>query len=663
MKTKRFALCFFIGIFASAVFGAESTPIGRELCRETASFLSSFGLRAVSDPLVSGRQNDFPYNISVRIPASEKSAAPNERTSLILAFTMEDAYTQRDFFTSFLRRLKELKNDCDIILLFSYGDEEIDAGMPQIKGTDVFAKNIETPDDYAAVCVDFNARKKAAIEPGGGGTVSPDWLVLRLIRACDENNETYALRGGGFNSLFRLSLIESDERTAFFLTREIPCASVSFPSADERANAVLTSFVFSYTAAGSASWDRHYILLPTNTAVVNFDERFIVLCFMIISFVSLFILCEFSFIADKKNRKKIRRDVLRLWYILPLTALIASLSLEASQMLAHFLAAVFGIGTLVQFILKIAAAFIIVTSLYLFQIRQQGILKKQAYAYILTLASVVNIFIFAAVDISLFFLFTAEYIIVYLSRPLKRTGFLITLFFIMGLPFLPYAVQIINFGRTNAFRTVAYSPFSENVLLTFVFLPFLIQWFRIIARMNERWKNVSLSAFGMRMRNTVLSLAAIAIIAVLIFAAITFISNRFESGREKRSSVSENIRTDNSNDISCSVSDRTFFGDTSRSLVVRLGKNAVLCSVSLEGESKNPVLYSDSEYASDTGTNTDTFAIPPYPPETLVFVYTADTSASTTVKVSALYEAGEKNTYVKSTYTFDIPSQKSGGFS
>ena len=91
MKTKRFALCFFIGIFASAVFGAESTPIGRELCRETASFLSSFGLRAVSDPLVSGRQNDFPYNVSVRIPASEKSAAPNERTSLILAFTMEDA--------------------------------------------------------------------------------------------------------------------------------------------------------------------------------------------------------------------------------------------------------------------------------------------------------------------------------------------------------------------------------------------------------------------------------------------------------------------------------------------------------------------------------------------------------------------------------------------
>ena len=154
------------------------------------------------------------------------------------------------------------------------------------------------------MCVDFDARKKAAIEPGGGGTVSPDWLVLRLIRACDENNETYALRGGGFNSLFRLSLIESDERTAFFLTREIPCASVSFPSADERANAVLTSFVFSYTAAGSASWDRHYILLPTNTAVVNFDERFIVLCFMIISFVSLFILCEFSFIADKKTEKK-----------------------------------------------------------------------------------------------------------------------------------------------------------------------------------------------------------------------------------------------------------------------------------------------------------------------------------------------------------------------
>lgn len=663
MKTKRLALCFFIGIFAAAVFGAESMPIGRELCRETASFLSSFGFKAQSTPLVSSGQNDFPYNVYARIPASEKSTAPNERTSLILAFTMEDAYVRRDFFTSFLRRLKELKNDCDIILLFSYGDEPIDRSMAQIRGTDVFAKNIETPDDYAAVCFNFNTGEKAAIEPGGGGTISPDWLVLRLIRACDENNETYALRGGGFNSLFRLSLIESDERSSFFLTREIPCAAFSIPSDGESAAAVLTSFVFSYTAAGTESWDTHYLLIPTGTSIAYFGERFIVLCFMGIAFVSLFILCEFSFIADKKNRKNIRRDVVHLWYIIPLTALIASLSFQASQILTHFLSNVFGIGTLVQFILKVAAAFIIVTILYLFQIRRQGILKKQAYAYVLTLASVVNIFIFAAVDISLFFLFTMEYVVTYLSRPFKRTGSLIALFFLMGIPFLPYVVQIINFGRANAFRTVAYSPFPINVLLAFLFLPFLIQWFRIIARMNKRWQNTSLTVVGMRIRNAVLSLTAIAIITTLIFTAITYISDRFDTGDERRFTFRSDIREADESRISCSVSDRTFFGDTSRRLVVRLGKNAVLCSVTLEGESKNPVLYSDSEYVSDTGTNTDTFAIPPYPPETLVFVYTADTSASTTVKVSALYEAGEKNTYVKSTYTFDIPSQKSGGFS
>ena len=181
--------------------------------------------------------------------------------------------------------------------------------------------------------------------------------------------------------------------------------------------------------------------------------------------------------------------------------------------------------------------------------------------------------------------------------------------------------------------------------------------------MNERWQNTSLTVVGMRIRNAVLSLTAIAIITTLIFTAITYISDRFDTGDERRFTFRSDIREADENRISCSVSDRTFFGDTSRRLVVRIGKNAVLCSVALEGESKNPVLYSDSEYASDTGTNTDTFAIPPYPPETLVFVYTADTSASTTVKVSALYEAGEKNTYVKSTYTFDIPSQKSGGFS
>ena len=224
-------------------------------------------------------------------------------------------------------------------------------------------------------------------------------------------------------------------------------------------------------------------------------------------------------------------------------------------------------------------------------------------------------------------------------------------------------MQIINFGRTNAFRAAAYSPFRINVLIAFVFVPFLIQWFRIIASMNERWKKVSLSVFGIRIRNALSSLAAVVLSAALIFAASTFISNRFEGGRKKRSAISDNIRTDDSNAISCSVSDRIFFGDTSRRLVIGLGKDALLCSVSLTGESKNPVLYSDSEYISDTGANTDTFAIPPHPPETLVFVYTADTSVATKVKVVALYDAGEKNTYVKNTYFFDIPAQKSGGIS
>jgi len=52
--------------------------------------------------------------------------------------------------------------------------------MAQIRGTDVFAKNIETPDDYTAVCFNFNTGEKAAIEPGGGGTISPDWLVRAM---------------------------------------------------------------------------------------------------------------------------------------------------------------------------------------------------------------------------------------------------------------------------------------------------------------------------------------------------------------------------------------------------------------------------------------------------------------------------------------------------
>ncbi|MBQ9495675.1 MAG: hypothetical protein IJR50_08565 [Treponema sp.] len=659
MRKLRASALLACTLFAATSLCAQqpNMPHGNALCNDTAAFLTTAGFAPVRESLVPSVSNDFPYNITVYQKATKSYEGNSGRSTLILAFTMEDVYMHRPLIENILTKIKKIERDYNMLILVSYGDFQITDDALVVRGTNVFTENIESPDDCTAVCISFTPDENAAIVPGGGGSVSPHWLVSRLAHACNSSGMPFSLHGGSLGSLFKLKILTTEARTALFLERDIPCAAFAIPLACAEDSCVnfFSTFLSSYSAKDTDAWDKHYIFFRAGGAFFLINEQFIIACFIFIAFVSLFILCEFSFNVSKRRRET-RRDVYRLWYVLPATVVICALTFQTSQLLVRVLSHVISINVREQIILKITAAFIAVTAIYFFQVQHQGTLEKRAYGYILTLVSVLNIFIFCAVDISLFFLFTIEYIIVYTSRPLKRVWQLIISFALMAIPFMPYVIQIIKYGTASTAHYMAYSSFIHNMLFAFLFLPFLLQWLRIIARANARWKKLALTAKGIRVRNTVISATATVIIVLLLVVAVRYIPTLLISSERRSMPPAMSMQQRDDGLITCTVSDRSFFGDTSRTLTIRLGAEAEQCTVAIRGAHSNAVIYSDAQHVSDTTSKTDTFIMPTWPPKTLTFSYAADASTSSTVTITAIYPSSKTGERIMRTHAVEIPA-------
>jgi hypothetical protein len=651
--TVFLALVFFIFFPVQALTGEnviqnDDTIHGLALCADTESFLISNGFEPKKKDLIKSGINQFPYNIEVTVPAElpKRSELQTVRQTLILAFTMEDALRFRPFVILLLDSLRKTQREYAVVLLFSYGDVHSETDSNALYGTNIYAANIDSPDDSTAVCVSFTQENAALLTPGGAGDTSPSWLVKRLSDAFLSSGIQYHLRGGSLGSLYRLGILKADKRSSFFLKQGIPSAGITIPEqTDTKTFGIfINKFLSSYTVSGTGSWDRHYFVFHAGSSLWWASERIIVICFIIISFVSLFILSELSFVRNKR-KTEIKRDVFRLWYIFPVTVLISAVGFQISQPVTKLLYDIINISILRQFVLKIAITFIIITVLYLLIFKLQGVLEERAYAYILTVDSVINIFVFSAVDISLFFLFTAEYIVVYIFRPFKGTNMLVTAFIAMMIPFVPYLMQIIRYADPAVFSSVVYSTFKGNILLAAGMLPFLFQWLRIIARFNERWNFYDASAANRQILSVISFIAATLVIIIAFFTIVSRIPAYFKAGNAGREETNVRITQTDDTLLSGTVSDRTFFGDTTRTISVRLGREAESCTVTITGTDGNSVIYSDNEYTSDVLNRTDTFLIPDWPPETLTLSYVADVSVPALVTVKAVYpESGDSGT-------------------
>lgn len=629
-------LCIFLillAFFCMHVHAQEEIH-GRQLCDTVFNFLAETELIPEAVPLIADGSNIFPYNITATFPhkTTTETKSVNERKTLILAFTLEDAYAHQDIISNFIKTVSITKTNPNIIFLFSYGDDFYD--NESISGTEIFASNYDDTEDIAVVCISFSDDNKTSITPGGSGEIAPKWLTTYAANALNNSGIQFDIKGGIFISMYRIGKLVADNRTSSFFSHEIPAIGIAFGKNEDsiRVSLSLETFIKQYRTENTAEWERHYLLLKFRDDYILIGEKIIVITFIIIAFVAMGFLLFSSLI--KLKRKKTFGYYIRILYALLLTLAISAIALQFSQPLVRLIENSFTISEYLSFAIKISISFVAIIFLFDFSSRFLGRLYETEYWSLIALIAIINFFMFSLTDISFFFIFGFELFIIYISRGVHRPLRLIFMFFLMALPFFLLAYQISQFAQKNVLSNIIYATPIYNTMIAMILYPFQLQWLRVIITMyGEQNKKNNVKKHFLRKQLFLLLVPVISFFAII--ATASFITNSASLFQETAEREAIRYVTDDYPKIT--TSDRTFFGETFRTLEIDLGAEAFSCVITLEGKESMPVVYSENEFTGNTSNMTCQFITPTWPPSNLSFRYIAGNDDITIINVTAKY--------------------------
>lgn len=662
MKKNKFFFTFlFLIISTISLYSSEKQINGYNLCEDFFNFLEQNDCNPTIQPLVKNNNYNYPFNIEVFFEANttipKELNSKGNLTTLLFAFRMEEAYTSKPLILNLIKIIKSSKRDYNINLLFSYGDsQKTILQTQQVKGTDYFIENIYNQNELSVICINLT-NFNTIVTPGGGGDTSPLWLLKRITSALNKNDISFKLRGSTITSLYRLNILQEDNRTSLFLKEGIPTIGINF-SVKNLSDAKLSNFfqtlITSYTQNDTNNWDRHYISFTIGNKIYWISENTTVFIFMTLVILSLFFICEFSFTFSNK-KQQIKKDVIQLWYILPISALITTIGFIFGQYLALLFYKILGIDPYIQLAIKFVIGFIFVSLIFFFWIKKQGILTEDSYTFLVSISAIINIILYTLIDISLFYVFAAEFLIIYLSRHTKKTVSLSIMFLLMLLPFLPYAIQIITYLKPQAVQNLSNNSFFANLIISLGFLPFEMIWFRILARLNKIWENTDNDVKKFRTQNIIAISTAVVIFTIILIIITIFIPDHYK--RRRTGAITFETILKNDDKIKISYNDNNYFGETIRTLNIDLGDIAEQCSIKVSSETKNPIIYSDESYVVTQNDESDIFSTPIWPPKELEFNYIANSDIESIITVEAVYPTENPKRYIKRTSNLKINAE------
>lgn len=672
MKKYRFLALFllFPGIFFNAadifpdnfsksksqnssdiIFSAESddkTLSGRALSDHVQNSLKSKNLDYFTQDLSPTGQDKFAQNIFIEIFSKNKNPNfdENERSVAILDFSQEDFLKNESDFLSFLEELNSNGLNLDITILFSALTKPSVPPFSRISGSYVFAENASSPDESFAVCVDFVSQSKNALHTGSSGFTSPLWLCMQMSSAFFKSDENFAFPNL-ISSLYRLGFIHGEKRMADFSRNEIPSVSVSFSDA-QKGFSVLKNFLLSYSPKGSGQWEEHYVFIPIGKikkSIILNESVCLTLC-MLLAVVTLLSLCMLAFVGKQGEENKY--ELLKNLYMIPLTLAVSLLGLTLSQLLLKNFTENAVINPVLVFGLKIIISMFFVSVLYALH----NILRLPTdifiYSYIIQFIAVFNILFFSLRDLMLFVPFGVEYILIFIFRKRKSLPSLIVFLILLVLPFVPYAVDILQKTDTENFQRILFIKTSGNFSVALALFPFQIVWLKILVHLDLYNKQKKYSALKL-FRNGLVSTAAVLAFCFAFMQAVYILVYKPVKTLEEDSKIL--IKSDFSNACSVKITKNEFSGMNTNHIKVLSRKNALRYEVRLTSLDKKVAIY-DSVYAYDfvqerfderKVAEKAEFVVPDFPPREITIDYAANPDSYAAVEVTAFYPGDEKN--------------------
>lgn len=616
-------------IFGSKLYSQDKKNLkGLDLCNYTADYLEKQNCDFSIIPLVYNESNENPFSILIHEKNIDYSSTVNQK--LLYIFQMEDFIEYQDFFSKFIYQVENTDSNVETQIFLSYGDSSINNQPYPVSGTISLLYN----NDETNLCVVYTrfTTENTFITPGSKGKNSPLWLLKLCTDSLSHGSFPYLIKGDNASMMYRMNILQNDENYGFLLNNDIPSILQEIKITPENEDSFLQStkyFIENFSRSFKSEWDKHYVFFSLGPKTYYLSETFTLISFLAIDFFSLFFIFEFSFISRKVKIKKIALEVSKIWYFIPIFALINAFVLILGQGISYLLDKAVSITPLNILFIKFFFTFTFLSVLFFIFHRFFEKFTENTFAFLLTISGLINIFIFSAVDVSLIYVFTIEYILIYLSRPAKKAYSLVFFLIILALPYLLLLLQILNWGNIYSINTLLSGALGINLLISFVFVPFEMVVIRIYIQMIQKWRKANDNTRKFYKQNFYAVFAAV-IITILLTTAIYFLIKPKET---KQTEVQ--IYADIPVSQFISYADETYFGENGRIITINLPEQMENLRLSVTGSGKNSLLYSDDPYFTDAEHSEDIFIIPPYPTKHLKFRYISDNSIDSCVKIKS----------------------------
>lgn len=624
MSKKFAAAVFFLisSLFSGAVFAQEIS--GAELSDALASRLKRQGFELEKKPLSSAWFAEFPYNIQIDFSAAQ---GQENGLSMILTMAQEDAWEKEKFVADLLAHFKAAFLPCNLKVVFTACDKPKIAGNEKMSGSEIFCKSVEGSQNSAGLVLEFNGGSKNVITPGSDGEISPYYLTRLLADSFDNNLCPFQIAGGMFLALYRLRALKTTPRLSSFLQKEIPAVALTLGERRDGYAQELNSikdFFANVEPQKNAEWSRHYF------PVVFFSERrwisedLILLHIFSFMTLTLFILADFAFLFRRRSHRLVvlKARALLSNYLIFLTAALLALAFLFGQYVAKGFQSFVTQNPMLLFLAKLTPAFLFVSLFYPLELLRHKKIATYLYEYILSTSAILNIFIFSFIDISFFYLFAIEYILLALSRVFKRSAFLFLFLAFFTLPFLPLIYSILLYSNRELINGLIFCGAKENILLAFMLVPFNLLWLRILARMNIK----SPSLKSLFLRYALAGVCAITFLAAFSFGAIYVMGKFFFRNAEPPKPLAQIVNAQKNERSTVTVFDTEYYGGKIRRVEINCDEPPERCEVFINGSNTNPVYF--SVYESETRGRITQFLLPDKPPKSFSLQYTPDSSDS-----------------------------------
>lgn len=645
-------LVFSLSLFSQENFTGKKSAKGLELCFITENLLLNEGFIPVRKELSSTGYDIFPFNIILNFPGEITDSYLNK--TLVIDITQEDLFNNSSEILEILKQTGEKKLNFDIQFLFTALDEEepllFNKNFP-LTGTQNFAENCEQVNQTCALILDFDLTEKKAkpeIFTTGLKTSTPLWLTKLAADALYEEKILFDMPQR-FLSLYRSGLVFGDGKMASFFSSSISSVKITVKNINQLS--FLNTFINKFNENTDFSGDTHYFFFRLPFFKIFWvNEKLNIIALEIFGTISLLLLSSFSFYG--KKRLKYKKAFRQSWYYIPAGLGTNILLLFLPQVIFKSAGLSASANPLLLFALKLFPSVFIISIIGFFLAKRFKTQNNFILGFLISIIAVSNIFIFSLLDITFFWLFLFEFMIIYSTRNSSSVKVLGISSILIFIPFFPYFFEFFKNAGNFEFLRFIYSSFGGNLLISLIILPFQLMWIRLTIACKEKFSD----KLQKRKDFFIFSLAAIIPQTALFLIIFTFM-NIFSFKKNANTHRVNIVTYSEPKTFEVKQNTSSISIQKTKSLSIFSKQQALRYEVSFFSSETLPVLDSLYDFKILDNSRRVDFILPDYPPQNITIDYVDDEKNNKKFTISAFYEEDNKKIRKETMYLDFVPDE------